>query len=142
MLRLTKRIALLLMMAVLVCGCLCSCGGEEIDPETAAAIEAACALADDEVDKIDENSDFDVMGMYVESEETYLIMYQCKEEEQLSIVRGWDDADMEAILGGAQKQVAPCFEGLEVEAFVAVTDKDMDPIVTYVEEGLVLDQRD
>ncbi len=142
MLRMTKRIALLLMMAVLVCGCLCSCGGEEIDPETAAAIEAACDLADDEVAKMSKESDFDVSGMYVADERSYLIMYMCETDEQVDMVNGWDDKDMEDVLGAAQQRIMPFFDGLKVDVFVSVMNEDYDALVTYVEEGFVLDERD
>lgn len=142
MLRMTKRIALLLMMAVLVCGCLCSCGEEEIDPETAAAIEAACDLADDEAAKMSKEGDFDISGMYVADERGYLIMYMCETDEQMDIVNGWDEKDMEEVLGAAKQRIMPFFDGLEVDVFAAVMDEDYDPLLTYIEEGLVLDQRD
>lgn len=142
MLSMTKKITLLFMMVMLICGCLCSCGGEETDPETAAAIEAACDLADDEVDKLDEDSDFDITGMYVDEEKSYLVMYQCETDAQMDMVNGWDEEDMENILGAAQKQIAPCFKDVKVDVFVAVMNKDYDALLTYVEEGFVLDDRE
>ena len=142
MFKMTKRIGLLLMMLVLSwVGC-CSCGGEEIDPETAAAIEAACDLADDEIAKMSKEGEFDVSGMYVADERGYLIMYMCETDEQMDIVNGWDDKDMDEVLGAAQQRIMPFFDGLKVDVFAAVMDEDYNPIITYIEEGLAIDKRD
>lgn len=137
-----KRISLLLMMAVLICSCLCSCGGEEMEPETAAAIEAACDLADDEVAKMSKEGDFDISGMYVDDERSYLVMYMCETDEQMDTINEWDDEDMEEILGAAQHRMMPIFDDLEVDVFVSVMNKDYDALLTYVEEGFVIDERD
>lgn len=138
MFKMTKRIGLLLMMLVLICVGFCSCGGSG----DAEAIASACEQADAAVELLDENSEFDVSGYYVGSEASYLVVYECKDAAQLKTVNGWDKKEAEEVLGAGQKEIAPYFEGLKVDVFSTAVDEDFNTLMTFVEDGLVLDERE
>jgi len=149
MLKLMKKKLMLLALLVLVCGCLCGCqggsdGGDAAsDADVAAAtIEEASDLADAKIFEIDENTEFEVTGMYLDDEESYIIMYRCENDKQMKTVSEWDDEDVEATLGAAVKAVEPYFEDFKVDVFASVLDEDYEILISYADEGLIIDDRE
>ncbi len=141
-----KKKAIILASLVFVCVYLCGCQSESeatnLNNEKPDSIVAACEMAYEKVDNLDEESDFDVEGIYLRSEDSYIVMYQCVDEEQEKIVNEWDKAAIEETLGSAQKLIAPYFDGFDVEVFTGAIDTNGDPMITYIEEGMFVDERE